>query len=314
MKKFFVSLFILAVFAGVVFYFGWVQFAVPAGHAGVMVSKTGGIDPAPIVPGEFRWAWEMLLPTNCAIIPFSLRPVELSFSTTGELPSADIYSRFLEGSPDFSWSISASVSLRASQEALPRLVEKYNVESEDELNALMSALAEQAFYSAAEKYIANAAASSLLLEAESAESGAAGKPSVLPDFEALFAAEMPEGFDALSAYISEATLPDFALYRTGAKVYAEYIEQYSDAAIASAIRAAEEEIASGEQMRLFAKWGAFLEKFPSLIDFLAVARDNASGTLELLRSLQNRDGAPEGEGGQAQGQGDAAAEGEGEEP
>ena len=49
-------------------------------------------------------------------------------------------------------------------------------------------------------------------------------------------------------------------------------------------------------MRLFAQWGEFLQKFPNLIDFLAVARDNASETLELLRDLKNgglSDGASE---------------------
>ncbi len=296
MKKFLVSLFILAVFAGVVFYFGWVQFAVPAGHTGVMISKTSGIDPNPIIPGEFRWAWEKLFPTNCRILAFTLRPVERSFAKSGTLPSAELYARFLEGSPSFSWTISASVSVRAEQDALPNIVEKYGVESEDELNALVSSIAEQAFLQAAEKYIALSAEKAAALQPT--ESGGSGAFQFLqpPDFAALFAEELPEGFSALSASVEEASLPDFALYTAGAAVYAEYAERRMEAATAAALRAAEEEVANSEQMRLFAEWGSFLEKFPSLIDFLAVARDSASETLDLLRDLKN---SPSSEGAQA---------------
>ena len=286
MKKFLASFFILLVFAGVIFYFGWIQFAVPAGHVGVMISKTGGIDPKPIVPGNFRWAWERLLPTNCKIIVFSLRPVERAFSKSGELPSAGLYARFLEGSPDFSWTVSASASLRAKEDSLPLLVEKHGIESEDELNALILASAEQAFSDAAEKYIALAAQNAA---AQGLEEGGAlyllQKDS--SSFEALFAAALPEGIEAVSVSLTEAAIPDFALYNVGAAVYAEYAERRREAATAAALKAAEEEVASSEQMRLFAEWGEFLEKFPSLIDFLAVARDNASETLELLRDLKN---------------------------
>ena len=70
MKKFFLSLFIIILFAGAVFFIGWGQFAVPAGSYGVMVSKTSGISEKTIVPGEFCWFWERLLPTNVSMRTF----------------------------------------------------------------------------------------------------------------------------------------------------------------------------------------------------------------------------------------------------
>ncbi len=281
MKKFMTFL-LLVIFASVVFYFGWVQFAVPAGHAGVIISKTGGIDSTPVIPGKFRWTWEKLLPTNCKILSFSLRPVECSFSKSGELPSAELYARFLEGSPSFSWSISASVSVRAKEYALPVIVTRYGIETEEELRILAAELAERAFSAAVEKAIAY----SLELKESAMLS------SALADFESLFAQELPEGFAVVFAYVEEASLPDFSLYAAGSSIYAEYIAQYSEAARALAVRIAEEELANDEQMRLFEKWGSFLEKFPSLIEFLAVARDDASSALSLLQSLRGE--APAG--------------------
>ena len=285
MKKFFAAIFILAIFAGVIFYFGWVQFAIPAGYTGVMISKTGGINSSPIVPGVFRWSWEPLLPTNCKIISFSMRPVELALNTSGSLASGDLYVRFLEGSPNFSYSLSANFSLRAAQDNLPLIIEEYSIESDDELNALLEELGQKAFYSATEKYIAaqvqNAAA------ARSQEEAAAPPPPAASSIEALFKEEMPKWIATVSFSVAECTLPDFALYAEGASIYAEYSARRSEVAVAAAVKAAEEEIASEEQMRLFAEWGEFIQKFPLLIDFLAVARDNASDTLELLRSLKN---------------------------
>ena len=285
MKKFLVTLLILIVFAGAVFYLGWVQFAIPAGHTGVMISKTGGINRAPIVPGEFRWSWEPLIPTNCKILSFSLTPVELSFSESASLPSGDLYVRFLEGSPDFSYTLSATLSLRARQADLPYIIEEHSIESEDELNELLEEAARKAFYSATEKYIA---AEAQKAASEQAKEGAIA-PS-LPDtsrIASLFEDGLPKWIATVSFSVTEASLPDFAVYAEGAAIYAEYVERRREATVAAAVRVAEEEINSAEQMRLFAEWGTFLEKFPMLIDFLAVARDNASETLELLRDLKN---------------------------
>ena len=244
MKKFLVAILILAVFAGALFYFGWVQFAVPAGFTGIIISKTGGINPAPIVPGEFRWSWERLIPTNCKILSFSLRPVELTLSASASLPSADLYSRFLEGTPDFSYSISAKLSLRALQQNLPYIIEEYNVESEDELNSLLEEAARKAFYSSAEKYIAEAAqkAAGALSQEEPMSPPLPAASSIASSFEE----ELPECFATVSFVVTECTLPDFALYSAGAAVYAEYAERRQEAAVAAAVKAAEEEIASEE--------------------------------------------------------------------
>ena len=212
MKKFLLSLFILAVFAGAVFFLGWVQFSVPAGHVGILVSKTGGINPEPVVPGQFRWTWEKLLPTNCEILIFRPVPQECTFSRSGTLPSAELYSRFLDGNPDFSWKLSASLSVAAAEDALPDLVRRFGLRSDEDLRALLDSEAGKAFQTAAEKYLEAAA--------QQAFSGENTPLSVsvfsgLPDF-AVFAGDaLPEGFSLAAANVTDSHLPDLS----GAREY-----------------------------------------------------------------------------------------------
>ena len=87
MKKFLLALFILAVFSGFVFYIGWTEIKVNPDEIGVVISKTGGLDPEPVINGEFSWHWEFLLPTNAKIKTFSLKPLNVTKSVSGELIS-----------------------------------------------------------------------------------------------------------------------------------------------------------------------------------------------------------------------------------
>ncbi len=283
MKKFIISVIILAIFGGFVFFLGWIQFYVPNGHTGIMMSKTSGIDPIPVRPGEFRWAWEKLLPTNCEILVFSMKPWEGTLSNSGELPSASFYSRFLDGSPDFTWKISAAISVRPRPEKLHSLVEKYALKSEEDLDSFISNETNRAF-SAVSGKILNEGAEAAINRVE----GGKKLPFLFDPsaFSNYLNEEISPELEILSVSVTDSSLPDFNLYAEGAAVYSSYSEKHRQVAESIALRAAEEDINEKEQMKRFAEWGAFLEKFPSLIDFLAVARDDASGTLELLRSLQ----------------------------
>ncbi len=75
MKKNRLAVLLLLVCSATVFFIGWIQFSVPAGKYGVLVSKTGGVDPDPVLPARFRWQWERLIPTNTELFVFDLVPV-----------------------------------------------------------------------------------------------------------------------------------------------------------------------------------------------------------------------------------------------
>ena len=74
-RIFFVCFIILVLFSGALFFIGWTQFRVKADTAGVLVSKTGGVNENVIEGREFSWHWEFLLPTNAQLRLFSTKPV-----------------------------------------------------------------------------------------------------------------------------------------------------------------------------------------------------------------------------------------------
>ena len=103
MRKFNICLFILILFSGVVFYIGWTQFKVDSDKCGVLVSKTSGVCEEPVIPGEFSWHWELLLPTNAQIKQFSIEPQTINKTVKGELPSGSIYSQLYTSNDNFSY-------------------------------------------------------------------------------------------------------------------------------------------------------------------------------------------------------------------
>ena len=122
-KKHVVEIIILLLSACVVFFLGWTQFRVGAGKCGILVSKTGGVNRQPVIPGKFTWHWECLLPTNTDLRIFSLKPYSSVKTIRGELPSADIYSSSYDKAPDFTYDFSFTVSEKVTPENLVALVQ-----------------------------------------------------------------------------------------------------------------------------------------------------------------------------------------------
>ena len=102
MKKFLVTLLILLILAGTVFFLGWSQMSVPVGYYGVINSKTHGVNPELVRSGEFRWIWYKLIPTNVNIAVFRLDPVNFTMNFSSSLPSGDTYASFAGIEADFS--------------------------------------------------------------------------------------------------------------------------------------------------------------------------------------------------------------------
>ena len=143
MKKAVVSLIILLIAAGAVFYLGWVQFAVPAGSCGVMISKTGGVYSEPITSGKFIWRWERLLPTNTELRIFNLTPVTVAETITSSLPSAALYSTVIAGELDFSYSVEIKTTAKLAPDAVLQLVKKNDIKTQTELDTTVTSLIKQ---------------------------------------------------------------------------------------------------------------------------------------------------------------------------
>ena len=102
-KRTLITLIFLAAL-GAVFYFGYYQFQLPADQYGVIFTKLNGWDPLVVKPASFRIEWEGLIPLNLKMEKFDLLPVTKRISSSGTLPSSEIYSMYLENNPDFSFS------------------------------------------------------------------------------------------------------------------------------------------------------------------------------------------------------------------
>lgn len=133
MKKFLASVFILLVFGGAVFYIGWTQFKVKADYIGVVVSKTNGIDKIPVENGKFSWHKEFLLPTNATIKLFSIQPVNVNKTVSGELPSGSVYSAIFNSNDNFSYSFDFSISVTLAPEKIPELLQDNKISGNEDL-------------------------------------------------------------------------------------------------------------------------------------------------------------------------------------
>lgn len=280
MKKFLISLLLIIIFAGAVFFIGWGQFAVPAGSYGVMVSKTSGISQKTIVPGEFCWFWERLLPTNTSMRIFSIIPVTRTTTISGELPSADIYSPMLEGSPNFSYKFSVQTELMMKSNYLPNFVRrtdaKENEQLQEYLNQQGDLIAQEVIQYILSKSLDNA--NNLMLLATDTEELKAG----------INADSKFKDLEISNITVKTAQMPDTELYNIAKASYAEFQAKVKQSL--AELTKNQSTITANDYLQIerFARWGKILQEYPILIDFLAVSRDDASKAIGALDSLNNR--------------------------
>ena len=141
MKKFLACVFILAIFSGVIFYFGWTQFRVKPDTIGIVVSKTNGIDDKPVQNGEFAWHWQFLLPTNATLKTFHIKPLESVKTISGALPSGEAYAAIYGAEGLFNYSFTFDISLTVSPEAVVELMKLNKITDDSDLAAYLEGAA-----------------------------------------------------------------------------------------------------------------------------------------------------------------------------
>ena len=280
MKKTFASLIVLALVGTSIFFAGWVQFWVPAGKYGVMVSKTGGVNSRAIEPARFRWQWERLLPTNAKLLAFDLSPTTRVVSASGSLPSAEIYGPMLEGKPDFSWKLDFAITARIAPDALPGLVNKEAVSDQAALAKFTDALVERIAGDAVKALVADVAR-----DPASFRGIANDRAELAKRVQEIAAKRGTAGIELLSVAVTGVKFPDFALYDLAAKTYASYEERRTALMDETAKTEARDAVADYLEIERFSALGEVLTKYPILIDYLAVTRE---GSLEAFKALKSR--------------------------
>lgn len=204
MKKFFACIFIIMIFSAAVFYIGWAQFKVKADHVGIIVSKTNGIEQKPVKNGEFSWYWQFLLPTNATLKVFSIKPVNVTKTVSGQLPSGALYASSLNSQDSFSYSFDFSISLTVAPEALPKLMEQNIISNDEDLNSYLTNAAAS---------IAQFTANYLLLQSQENPSF---RPESVRRDDLLKSIKIYKDFpevDVSVLAVTASNLPDYQLYK-----------------------------------------------------------------------------------------------------
>lgn len=253
---------------GAAFYFGYYQFQLPADTYGVIFTKWlgSGWDPEVVVPATHRIEWEGLLPTNLKLEKFTLTPRETTLSLSGELPSANIYSSHLEGSPDFSYKYNFLVKYTIKPEALPELTANEFLREETldewyddfETALVLDGIAFLNNKSVDDDYMAKIAYNFRLMEAD-----------LLDALKAQYT-----NIEIITFIPVSVKIPDLDLYREGKKQYLamnRYKEKINREALErTADRLAEE----SAKIELLNKYGEIFSKYPELINYYALYRED----------------------------------------
>jgi len=256
MKKFLVTLLILVILAALGLFFGWAQQGVPPDAYGLIRSKTHGLDARLIKPGEFRWVWYKLIPTNTATAVFRLNPVSHEFSARGALPSGRVYAAFAGMEGDFSWEFRAAFSFNLRPESLVPLVAGHNIGDQEELARYERELA--------------ADIEAFILRRMNALEGLL-KDGENPELERETEGQFPL-IENFSLRVKSAQFPDFEQYRQARGLYEAYIALQRDMMSGELREKARNRIESYHRFDELEQYGALLTKYPILLDYLALER------------------------------------------
>ena len=261
MKKFVTTVFVLLVLFGLGLFFGWAQMGIPPDAYGVIHSKTHGLDTLLVKPGEFRWVWYKLIPTNTKTTVFRLNNVSREFTARRILPSGNIYSAFLGIEDDFSWNIRAVFSFNLLPDAIIPLVTAHTIGTQEELTRYERDLAEQI-----EAYILRRMD---LSEEFASEIEILLKDNVNHTIDREILGQFPQ-ISHFSLMIRSAKLPDFVLYGQAKALYEEYITRQKEFVSLVLEEKAKSRVESYSRFDELELYGALLTKYPILLEYLAL--------------------------------------------
>ena len=282
-RKLIIVTLILLACAAAVFFFGWTQFSVPAGKYGVMLSKSGGYYPQAIMPGNFTWRWERIVPTNAQILVFDLTPRHVNYTADGSLPSADRYAKVLNTKDDLSWGFGMDALVTLKPEKLVPIVEKNTIQTQEALESYIDSHIRAALQTIMYRYVSELIDNPYEYQ------------QVKTDYHALseklkdeLTKATGQDFSVEAVTLSKLAIPDIHTYKIAEQAYNTY-EQQREMLLAETA-AKEAQYAASEQFQIdrLTKWGDFLAKYPHIIELIAVAQQDSKAALNVLKSLEKK--------------------------
>ena len=262
MKKI-ISVIILLVSAGVVFFLGWAQFSVPVGSFGVLRSKTHGTSNELVKEGKLRWVWYKLIPKNVEITVFSIKESTVPLDFSGVLPSGDTYSTLAGLKTDFSYSFSGTLTYKLKAESLPALSDRENLLSQADLDAYISRLSRD---------IENHAKALLWTYGENEKAlKEAQETGNITGLEKALVSAYPD-IEIVGCTVKTLRFPDFVLYNEVRELYRDYLTAQRTDLRNTIGQMAAENIQNRRRVDELVGYGELLTKYPILLQYLALEK------------------------------------------
>ncbi len=273
-RTFLLIIIVLGIFGGG-FYLGWIQFQLDENEYAVVFTKITGYHKEVLEPGNFVWMWQRLVPTNMKLHVFRLDPRSSTLSVSGTLPSGEVYSNYLEGTPSFEYSFSFNMTYRLKAEHLPELAEggfltPGNLDTwytQFEENCLVKAVS----------FLNEKASNSDLYDFNSGN---------LVEIESLLKEYLSSYFphiDFINIIPSKLKIPDAELYQLAKDEYFSLMDAKHTMNLEALKEATDRTMNQTANLELLGEYGKLLTTYPILIEYLD---KNPVLSDELILSLQ----------------------------
>jgi len=250
---FFVTLLILLIVGGVVFYFGWMQLRLQESEYAVIYRKSHGYEAELVRSEDFDWRWEALIPNYLTLHKFNLKPQSVDIRQNGVLPSDEIYKEIAGDDIDFSWEIEARINYRINPDILLSLVES----GFDNLDS---------FYEDYETKL-NSAVLDIMNQAMASNSNEAAAGDKEWFSESIRNSSIDERVDIVEATLIRWKYPDMALYAEARRLILETMQARQ--AVISEVEnlSARFESTQESRLKMLRGYGQLLDEYPILIEF-----------------------------------------------
>ena len=282
-RKLIIITLIVLVCAAAVFFFGWTQFSVPAGKYGVMLSKSGGYYPQAVIPGNFIWRWERLVPANAQILVFDLTPRQVNYTADGTLPSADRYAKVLNTKDDFSWSFGIDALVTLKPEQLVPTVEKNTIQTQEALESYIDSHIQAMLQTIMYRYV-----SELIDNPYEYQQIKTDYHILSEKIKGELAKTAGQNFSVEAVTLTKLAIPDIHTYKIAEQAYNTYEQQREILLAETAAKEAQYSASEQFQIDRLTKWGDFLAKYPHIIELIAVAQQDSKAALNALKSLEKK--------------------------
>jgi hypothetical protein len=264
MKRILITLFVLVVLGGVVFFFGWVQIRIPPDAHAVIFTKTHGWEEKVIAPGTFVWRWQRLLPTNLTLYVFELSPHRSSVSLSGSLPSAEVFESILGSPASFSYDLVMNVTTQIRPEQLPTLAEEAGLRPEglDQFYADLDLQITQ---------IATDALLALMQEDPDTLTFGTSYTAIAEQVRSRLQTALPD-LSVDSVAPSRIRLPDMELYTATRALSDEILSARAGALEQAAEASAAEQERMDRELQTLERYGEILDRYPVLLDYFSLGQ------------------------------------------